>query len=270
MTEAPARSLVILGAFLGALVGAIFAIRGGVIVDQIGLLCIFGLVLIEYLTLAGSALSAGRSVPQAIIAAACSAPVVILLGTLVGLGATALLFAVAFAVPVTLVFSAIYFLPPLSFMLTWPGEVIAAVTMPFVILWIMLLEIFLPDEPTNGSSTGLARPELGRLRRVTHVLRRTVSPATTLSRRIVGRLRSAGVDRWLVVPGRPLPFAAAFVAGAFLLFPVLVLAGLLVRYEYNGTYEDSGVGVVLGVAISSLYGAGAGVVAYIVSGLDDS
>jgi hypothetical protein len=52
------------------------------------------------------------------------------------LAVTVAVFGVGMAVPVAAVVTAIYRLPALSFMRAWPGEVIAAVTMPFVIAFL--------------------------------------------------------------------------------------------------------------------------------------
>ncbi len=93
-----------------------------------------------YLTLVGIALAAGRTMPQAVVAAVVSVPLVVIVGGAALLAVSAAFCLVVFAVPVTVVFTAISLWPPLSFVEDWEPEVIAADTMVFVVLWIMLLE----------------------------------------------------------------------------------------------------------------------------------
>jgi len=111
MIEPPVWPLAVLGAILGATCGSLIALHAGSKSDQWAWAFIAGLILAEYLTLVGLALYSGRSIPQAIVASAFSAPIVILVGIVGLLAILVVFFGAAFAVPVTIVFSAIYLLP---------------------------------------------------------------------------------------------------------------------------------------------------------------
>jgi len=91
MIEPPVWPLAVLGAILGATCGSLIALHAGSKSDQWAWAFIAGLILAEYLTLVGLALYSGRSIPQAIVASAFSAPIVILVG-IVGLLAILVVF----------------------------------------------------------------------------------------------------------------------------------------------------------------------------------
>ena len=110
----------------------------------------------------------------------------ILVGIVGLLAILVVFFGAAFAVPVTIVFSAIYLLPPLSFILAWPPEVIAAITMPFVVLWVILLV-----ELSGWKSTEQAHEKKTRFRRVGRFINNVLDVVITFLYRIVDRLRSS-------------------------------------------------------------------------------
>jgi len=102
MIEPPVWPLAVLGAILGATCGSLIALHAGSKSDQWAWAFIAGLILAEYLTLVGLALYSGRSIPQAIVASAFSAPIVILVGIVGLLAILVVFFGAAFAVPVTI------------------------------------------------------------------------------------------------------------------------------------------------------------------------
>jgi hypothetical protein len=263
MIEPPVWPLAVLGAILGATCGSLIALHAGSKSDQWAWAFIAGLILAEYLTLVGLALYSGRSIPQAIVASAFSAPIVILVGIVGLLAILVVFFGAAFAVPVTIVFSAIYLLPPLSFILAWPPEVIAAITMPFVVLWVILLV-----ELSGWKSTEQAHEKKTRFRRVGRFINNVLDVVITFLYRIVDRLRSSRAGPWLVVAGRPWPFGLALFGATILWLPFALIDIFVFGFEFSERHEANAAAVV-GAGVGGLYGAGVGCVAWFVSGLGD-
>ncbi len=219
-----------LGPALGATAGALLGLYGGDRGSQLSWGMAIGVVLTQYLTLVWIAVATGRSPPRAIVAALISGPVVLFVLVGLTLAVTVAIFGVGMAVPVAAVFTAIYRLPALSFMRAWPGEVIAAVTMPFVVLWWMLLErvidVWDRREARRSQQVEVSPPRRagqavqGALKAVLGAL----GAMLDFVGGVVDQLRRAEgpVGRWVVVPRKTMPFVLAFLASIFPRVPQFV------------------------------------------------
>jgi hypothetical protein len=263
MIEPPVWPLAVLGAILGATCGSLIALHAGSKSDQWAWAFIAGLILAEYLTLVGLALYSGRSIPQAIVAsafqrphcdprrnsrAACDPRGVFRRGI-----RSAGHYRLLCHLPT----------PPLSFILAWPPEVIAAITMPFVVLWVILLV-----ELSGWKSTEQAHEKKTRFRRVGRFINNVLDVVITFLYRIVDRLRSSRAGPWLVVAGRPWPFGLALFGATVLWLPFALIDIFVFGFEFSERHEANAAAVV-GAGVGGLYGAGVGCVAWFVSGLGD-
>jgi hypothetical protein len=266
-----------LGPALGATAGALLGLYGGDRGSQLSWGTAVGVVLTQYLTLVWIAVDTGRSPPRAIVAALISGPVVLFVLVGLTLAVTVAVFGVGMAVPVAAVLTAIYRLPALSFMRAWPGEVIAAVTMPFVVLWWMLLERVI-DVWDRREARRSRRVEVRPPRRAGQAVQgalRTVPGALRAMLDFIGgvvdRLRRAEgpVGRWVVVPRTTTPFVLAFLASAFPFAGLVLVDSLVFGYDYAASHRADAVAATIGAVVGGLYGACMSFVGAVAAGLDE-
>lgn len=259
-----------LGAVLGATAGALIGLNGGDRGSQLSWGMTTGVVLTQYLTLVWLAVATGRSVPRAIVAALVSGPVVLFALVGLTLAVTVAVFGVGMAVPVAAVLTAIYLLPPLSFIRAWPGEVIAAVTMPFVVLWWMLLER-VADVLDSRQARRSPAVEERRRRRVGQAVLGALGAVLDFVSGGVDQLRRAEgpVGRWVVVPRQTMPFVIAFLASAFPLAGLFLADSLVFGYDYSASHQAHAVAATIGGVVGGLYGACMSFVGAVAAGLDE-
>lgn len=263
-----------LGPALGATAGALIGLYGGDRGSQLSWGMAIGVVLTQYLTLVWIAVGAGRSPPRAIVAALISGPVVLFVLVGMTLAVTVAVFGVGMAVPVAAVFTAIYRLPALSFMRAWPGEVVAAVTMPFVVLWWMLLEP-VADVWNRRQARRSQQVEESPPRRAGQTVRRAVWAVLGAMLDFVGgvvdQLRRAEgpVGRWVVVPRKTMPFVIAFLASVFPFAGLALVDALVFGYDYAASHQAYAVAATIGAVVGGLYGACMSFVGAVAAGLDE-
>jgi hypothetical protein len=233
------------GTVLGLAAGLLIAALGGERGDQLELVLVTGIGIGTYLSVMSCAFATERPIAQALIAPfATGAAIIIISGAaLVGF------FAVFFAVPAALVLGAIYFVPWLSFMEEWPGEVQGLIVQPFVYIWFILVL-----EKRLARPEGLAPTSSTRLGRLAAVLSR-------LGRSSVSRPGAARVLGWLTVQINPWAIATVAVVALVLPLPVVLIDYYAFQPDYSAVRPASVLNCAVGAVAGAVYGLFIGVAA---------
>lgn len=230
------------GTVLGLAAGLLIAALGGERGDQLELALATGIGIGTYLSVMSCAFATERPIAQALIAPFATGASIIIIGGAALVIFTVGFFAVFFAVPTALVLGAIYFVPWLSFMEEWPGEVQGLIVQPFVYIWFILV-----------FEKGLARPD-GLAPKSSARLERLAAMLSRLGRFSVSWPGAARVLGWLTVPINPWAIAIVAVVALVLTVPVVLIDYYAFGPDYSAVRPASVLSCVVGAVAGAVYG----------------
>jgi hypothetical protein len=254
------------GLALGLAAGVLVPVFGRDRAGQLQIAMLTGLLLAAYLTVLSRAYRAGRKITEVLIAPLFSTVfVVVVWGVAVLLFSLAWLIAV-FGVPSALVLGAIYFIPWLSFMEQWPGEIIGLYILVFACMEAIIVELVWNRRSRKDEKTALT-PSTHSFNPKLYKVREAVSGTIRVSVDSVGWLRSR-TGSWTYVAISPYGLGLAIIAALVLFVPLVLVDFYGFGSDLSRVREPSLVTCCVGGIIGGLYGFAIGWVAE-VAGYDE-